>query len=244
MKALRITFALIFVLPILVLSPIYAFLIAWLLRIIGKKEAADKHLRRCGSFIGSSIIFFLGIKMEITGRENLPDSQEGICYMGNHQSMLDIALFVGPAKLWGSVMAKVEVKKIPIINLWCRAMKIIYIDRKSPHDSIKAIFKGVEHLKSGGNLLIFPEGTRSKTGEIGELKAGSIKLATRSRATIVPFAIKNIRPGFEGITNLKRVHAQMIIGKPIETNHLDKEELGSVHEVVYGAITDLFNQLP
>ncbi|MFA5698363.1 MAG: lysophospholipid acyltransferase family protein [Sphaerochaeta sp.] len=244
MKALRITWAVLFVVPILILSPIYAFLIAWILRIFGNEKAAKNHLRRCGSFIGSSIIFFLGVKLHVTGWENLPDPQDGICYMGNHQSMLDIAAFVGPAKLWGSIMAKIEVKKIPIINLWCTAMQIIYIDRKSPHDSIKAIFAGVEHLKNGGNLLIFPEGTRSKDGKLLEMKQGSIKLATRSRATIVPFAIKNLRPGFEGITNLKRVHAHMVIGKPIETKHLDKEELGSVHEVVYGAISELYDQLP
>ncbi|MDI9454713.1 MAG: lysophospholipid acyltransferase family protein, partial [Spirochaetota bacterium] len=161
MKALRITFAVIFVVPILVLSPLYAFFIAYLMEVAGMEKAAQNHLRRCGSFIGSVILFFLGVRLVVTGRENLPETREGICYMGNHQSMLDIPAFVGPAKLWGSVMAKVEVKKIPIINLWCKAMKIIFIDRKSPHDSIKAIFTGVEHLKSGGNLLIFPEGTRS-----------------------------------------------------------------------------------
>jgi len=243
-KALRIAFAVIFVLPILVLSPIYAFFIAYLLEVVGMEKAAQNHLRRCGSFIGSAILFFLGVKLVVTGRENLPETREGICYMGNHQSMLDIAVFVGPAKLWGSIMAKVEVKKIPVINLWCKAMNVIFIDRKSPHDSIRAIFTGVEHLKNGGNLLIFPEGTRSKTGKIGELKAGSIKLATRSRATIVPFAIKNLRPGFEGITNLRRVRAHMAIGKPIETKDLSKEELDGLHEVVYGVITDLFDQLP
>ncbi len=68
MKALRITFAVIFVVPILVLSPLYAFFIAYLMEVTGMEKAAQNHLRRCGSFIGSAILFFLGVKLVVTGR--------------------------------------------------------------------------------------------------------------------------------------------------------------------------------
>ncbi len=243
MRRVRIAFAAIFIIPILILSLVYAFLPALVLRICRLKKAENRHLRRCGHFIGSSIIFFLGITVHVDGKENLP-VDTNICYIANHQSLLDIVAFVGPANLWATILAKAEVKRIPIINLWCYALNCIFIDRKSPHDAIKAILKGVEHLKNGRSMLVFPEGTRSKSGRIGELKNGSLKLATRSKTVIVPITIKGLRAGFEHLHGFKRVHAYFSIGRPIPTANLSSEEISTLHEVVYGTIAKRFDELP
>lgn len=243
MRKIRIAFAALFIIPILILSLVYAFLPALLLRLFKRKEAENRHLARCGHFIGNSILFFLGITVEVDGRENLPPTGT-ICFVANHQSLLDIVAFVGPAHLWATILAKAEVKKIPIINLWCYALGCIFIDRKSPHDAIKAILKGVEQLKQGRSMLVFPEGTRSKSGRIGELKTGSLKLATRSKTDIVPITIKGLRAGFEHLKGCKRVHAYVSIGKPIPTAGLSNEEIATLHEVVYGTIAKRFDELP
>ncbi len=239
MKQIRIAFAALFIIPILALSPLFAFLPAALMG----SERKGRYLRSCGHFIGSAICFFLGVRVHVDGQENIPEGGN-VCYMSNHQSMLDIASFVGPAGLWASVIVKAEIKKMPIINLWCDALDCVYIERKSPHDSIKAIFRGVEKLKAGGSVLIYPEGTRSKSGEIGELKNGSLKLATRAKATIVPITVKGMRAGLEGIKNFKIVDAYVSIGTPIPTADLDDEALKGLDQVVYGAITTRFAQLP
>ncbi len=126
MKKIRIAFAGLFVIPIIALSLVYAFPLGYLLRILGFRKAGDRYLRACGHFIGSSIMFFLGIKVHIDGKENLPP-QQAVCYMANHQSMLDIAAFVGPVNLWASIMAKAEVKRIPVINLWCYALDCVFL---------------------------------------------------------------------------------------------------------------------
>lgn len=243
MRKIRIAFAALFILPILILSLVYAFLPAMLLRLFKLKEAEDRYLARCGHFIGNSILFFLGITVHVDGRQNIP-SDSNLCYMANHQSLLDIVAFVGPAHLWATILAKAEVKKIPIINLWCFALGCIFIERKSPHDAIKAILKGVELLKQGKSMIIFPEGTRSKDGRIGELKNGSLKLATRSKAIIIPITIKGLRAGFEHLKGFKRVHAYFSIGKPIPTAALSNEEIATLHEVVYGTIAKRFDELP
>ena len=239
MKPIRIAFAALFILPILILSPLYAFLPAALMG--GERKV--RHLRRCGHFIGNSICFFLGVRVHVDGQENNPEGGN-ICYMSNHQSMLDIAAFVGAANLWASVIVKAELKKVPIVNMWCNAIECVYIERKSPHDAIKAIFQGVEKLKSGGNMLIYPEGTRSKTGELGEMKSGSLKLATRAKATIVPITVKGMRPGLEDIRNFRIVHAYVSIGEPIPTAGLDDEGLKALDQVVYGAIAKRYAELP
>jgi len=239
MKQIRIAVAALFIIPIIALSPLYAFLPAALL----PAEHRARHLRRCGHFIGSAICFFLGVRVHVDGQENIPEGGN-ICYMSNHQSMLDIASFVGPARLWASVMVKAEIKKVPVINMWCTALECVYIERKSPHDSIKAIFRGVEKLKGGGTMLIYPEGTRSKNGTIGELKNGSLKLPLRAKATIVPITVKGMRAGLEAIENFKIVDAYVSIGSPIPTAHLDEEAIKGIDQIVYGAITKRYEELP
>jgi 1-acyl-sn-glycerol-3-phosphate acyltransferase len=93
-------------------------------------------------------------------------------------------------------------------------------------------------------MLIFPEGTRSKSGRIGELKKGSLKLATRSKSVIVPITIKGLRAGMELLHGFKRVHAYVSIGKPIYTDNLSNEEISTLHESVYGTIAKRFDELP
>ncbi|HKM08203.1 MAG TPA: lysophospholipid acyltransferase family protein [Sphaerochaeta sp.] len=243
MRKIRIAVACLLAVPLIVLSLFYAFLPAGLFMLFGAKKAANRWLELCARLISNGTLFALGVKIHVDGRENLP-AEANICYMANHQSMLDILAFTGPAKLWASVFAKAELKKVPVVNLWCFALGCVFIERTSPHDAVKAILKGVQRLKEGKAMLIFPEGTRSKVDAIGELKNGSLKLATRSQAIIVPITIKGLRSGLEGITNFRRVHAYFSIGKPIHTASLSKDEIAMLHERVYGEVKDRFNELP
>ena len=243
MKRIRIAVACLIAIPLLILSLVYAFIPAGILALFGAKKIASRWLELCGRFISNGILFSLGVRVHVDGRENLP-TETNICYMANHQSMLDILAFAGPAKLWASIFAKAEIKKVPIINFWCYALDCVFIERTSPHDAVKAVLKGVQKLKDGKPMLIFPEGTRSKVNAIGELKNGSLKLATRSKAIIVPITIKGLRAGLEGITDFRRVHAYFSIGKPIPTASLSKEEIATLHDRVYGEVKMRFNELP
>jgi len=243
MRKIRIAVACLVAVPLIVLSPIYAFIPAGILLLFRAKKRANRWLELCARLVSNGTLFALGVTVHIDGRENLI-SDTPICYIANHQSMLDILAFVGPAKLWASVFAKAELKRMPFINLWCYAMGCVFIERNSPHDMVKAILKGVQKLKEGDPMLIFPEGTRSKFDTIGELKNGSLKLATRSKAIIVPITIKGLRSGLEGITNFRHVHAYFSIGKPIPTALLTKEEAAVLHEGVYGEVKKRFNELP
>lgn len=243
MKRLRIACAAVFVIPLLLLSLVYAFLPALLLQLLGKRDARNRYLGNCAHFIANSIMFFLRVTVHIDGLENIPKDTNA-CFMGNHQSILDIVAFYGPMNQRASILAKVEVKKIPMINLWCNALNCIYLDRKSAHDSIKAILKGVELLKTGTSILVFPEGTRSKSGAIADFRAGSFKLATRSKKPIVPFTVKGLRRGFEDLKGLGRVHACISVGKPIPTDTQDAQESGVLHDRVRALIAERFEQLP
>jgi 1-acyl-sn-glycerol-3-phosphate acyltransferase len=242
MHFIRLAIAYLFVTPLLILSVFYAFIPAGILKLLKAESAANTWLRICGQGIARFSLFMVGVYVTVDGRENLP-AETNICYVANHLSMLDILVFSGPANLWASIIAKAELRKVPIINLWSKAIGCIFIERKSPHSTVKAILSGVEKLKKGKPMLIFPEGTRSKTGKIGELKPGSLKMATRSKAIIVPITIMGTREGLENLKGCKRTHAFLSIGKPIPTAELGPEELELLPQTVYGEISRRYDEL-
>lgn len=244
MKFIRIFIAAVVVVPALLLSVFVAIIPAGIMKLFRGRKAADKWMRINGTFIARLILFMLNVKVHVDGKENLPPAGTPVCFMANHQSLLDVPVVVGSVGIWAGFISKKEIKKVPIVNFWVQSINCVYIDRKSPRSSIEAILKGVQNIKNGIPMFIFPEGTRSKTGQLGEFKNGSLKLATRAKAMIVPIAIKGIRPGLEGIHNLRRVHAYVSVCKPLPTADLDEEQLKDLHNVVYGAIESRFAELP
>jgi len=107
------------------------------------------------------------------------------------------------------------------------------MDRSNLRKSAAAIIEGVKIIKAGHSLVIFPEGTRSKGGPLGEFKAGSFKLATKSNAPIVPITINGSYKLMEANNNrIKAANVELFIHPPIETKNLSKEEQEKLPTVV------------
>lgn len=243
LKILRFTIGAIFVLPILILSYIFGVSFATLFRKCGRENASLAVSHFWLRILIWAIMFFFGGNMHIIGRENIPASGK-ICYVGNHQSMIDVVALLYPAGIWCGFIGKVEIKKIPIISSWFNLIRAVYIDRKSPRDSIKAILQGSKQIEEGYPMGIFPEGTRSKDEVIHEFKAGSFKMATRVGAMIVPVVIKGTRDIFENGNSLLRRPVYVQYLKPIDTSVMDEEELKDVHTVVENEIRAAYDALP
>ena len=77
-------------------------------------------------------------------------------------------------------------EKIPFLSSWMKRIHCIFLDRKDIKQSAKTILEGIRILKSGHSMVVFPEGTRSKGEQMGEFKAGSFKLATKSKFLLFP----------------------------------------------------------
>ena len=165
------------------------------------------------------ILCLSGIKVEVEGLENIPD--ENALYVSNHQSNLDPFLFMAflPKKI--AYIAKIETKKIPIFYQWMQIMGCLFIDRKDIRQSLRVIQNGTEILKNGGDLGIFPEGTRSVDGKILPFKAGSLKMAIKAQKTIVPIMIDGsyrlmdkgsiiVRPNLVKVKVLEKISVDII----------------------------------
>ncbi|MBK8395414.1 MAG: 1-acyl-sn-glycerol-3-phosphate acyltransferase [Leptospiraceae bacterium] len=123
----------------------------------------------------------------VNGTENLPKGP--VVFVANHQGSFDIPVLIGFVPKPFGFISKIEVLKIPIVGGWMRVMNCVFMDRSSRVKSSQAIGEGVEILKQGHSLVIFPEGTRSKGGPVQNFKAGSVRLAIDAEVPIVPIAI-------------------------------------------------------
>ena len=241
-KFIKIFIAAIIVVPFLILSYIPLF-IAFIFRKAGNKNASEFIIDKTAHLLIRFIFFMLGGKVVVEGLENVPNSGR-ICFIGNHSSVLDCIAVMYPKKVFTGFIGKVEVKKIPIVNSWFDALNSVYIDRKSPRDSIKAILQGSENIKNGKSMTIFPEGTRSKDGLVHEFKAGSFKMASRVDALICPVAIKGTRYLFETPFSLLRKKVYITFLPPIDTSKMDEEEKKEIHTFVENSIRKCYESLP
>ena len=129
-----------------------------------------------------------GGRFHFEGFQNIPKDQ-AVVFISNHQSNFDIAALLAYLPINHGYIAKIELTKVPILSGWMKHMQCVFINRKSLRQSAGAIIEGIKILKGGHSLVVFPEGTRSRSSKMLDFKAGSFKLATKSGVPIVPITI-------------------------------------------------------
>ncbi len=193
-------------------------------------------------FWGKSAIFLSGSKVKIIGEENLIHDR-GVVYASNHQGNFDIFLLNGYLKTLFSWISKEVYFRVPILGWAMKRTGYISIDRENPRDAMKSINLAVDKIKSGTSVVIFPEGTRSLDGEIHEFKRGSLLIATKSNAPIIPITIVgsyNVKR--KGSVKINPSHIKLIIDKPIETKDMSKSEQKEVLERTRTIIMENFKR--
>ena len=126
------------------------------------------------------------VELQVFGRENIP-SENGYMLYGNHQGMFDAvaiaADFPGPL----AAVFKQELKDVPLLKQIVACTNSFAMDRQDVRQSLTVINAVAEEIKKGRNYLIFPEGTRSKTGnQMGDFHSGSFKAAMKAKCPILP----------------------------------------------------------
>ncbi len=169
-----------------------------------------------------NLIFLTGSKVKIIGLENIP-THGAVLFASNHQGNFDIPLLLSNLPCPVGFVAKIELKKLPIVSTWMKLLECVFIDRKDIRQSLRTISEATEILKSGQSMVIFPEGTRSKSHEMDAFKPGSLKLATKAGVPVIPVTISGSYKIMESNNNkIKPAHVKIIISKPINPTELDK----------------------
>ena len=134
------------------------------------------------------ILWISGIKLTVEGLENV-DASRPYIFLMNHIGMYDIpAAFIAIPQT-GRFIAKKELFKIPLLATGMRLAGILKIDRGNSTEARKTLDKAVETIKNGCSVIIFPEGTRSKTNEIQPFKKGGFIMAIQGKIPILPAVI-------------------------------------------------------
>ena len=133
------------------------------------------------------------VDVKVYGKENIP-KENGFLLTSNHQGMFDVLAIVANCDNPMGGVYKIELdnkgKGIPLIKEIIRCTKSFAMDRSDVRQSLTVIQNVTEELKKGRNYLIFPEGTRSKNGNImGEFHGGSFRCAVKAKAPILPIAV-------------------------------------------------------
>ena len=185
-------------------------------------------------------LFIAGTKVEVIGLENIPKDR-AVLYVGNHRSIFDILINYSLVPPLTGFVSKKEMKKYPFLNHWMKLMNCLFLDRDNIKEGLKTILEGVDKMKSGVSLFIYPEGTRAKRDEdMIEFKEGSFKLAEKSGAPIIPVAINNSSACFEDhMPRVKKAHVVIEYGKPIEVAELSKEEKKRLGAHVHGIVKEM-----
>lgn len=136
----------------------------------------------------NSVIKTAKIELEITGIENLQADTTYIV-ISNHSSLFDIPVIFKVCPFNVRIIYKKELNKIPIFGWGLAKTPYIRINRSDARDAMKSIDQAVASIKENISVIIFPEGTRSKDGKLGEFKRGAFMMATRSGKPILPVAI-------------------------------------------------------
>lgn len=185
------------------------------------------------------ILWFSGVKVTVIGQERIPKDQP-VLYVANHRSYFDILLISVRCKNLTGFVAKKEMDKFPILNIWMRYIYCLFLDRENIREGMKTILKAIEYVKNGISMVIFPEGTRNKAQndlELMEFHEGSFKIAQRTGCPIVPIAMNNTAEIFENhIPVLKPCHVIMEYCEPIVIADLAKEEQKHVGRYVQDII--------
>lgn len=168
-----------------------------------------------------------GIRMHVEGREHLQRNRAAV-YAVNHTSNVEPPIIfdvLSPLFPRLKILYKAELRKLPVLVRAFDLAGFIPLERGNRDQSLPAIDRAAAALRSGDSFLIFPEGTRSRTGELLPFKKGGFIMAIQAQAPVVPVAIVGARQAMKkGSLWIRPVTVSVRLGPPFETAGLTIED--------------------
>ena len=142
--------------------------------------------RRCWA---PGLLWVGRMSLEVEGLERI-DPRTPYFFASNHQSMLDVPVLFRALPVPLLFIVKEELRRVPLLGAYMRAMGMIFIRRADRRGSLHALEQCRDRLASGHSILIFPEGTRSRDGTVGAFKPGAFLPVIDAGAPVVPVALE------------------------------------------------------
>ena len=201
-----------------------------------------KILSKIVRYWARAIFLSSGIKTKIIGLENL-DSSKNYIFAANHSSSLDIPLMLGFIPFWIVPISKIELKWIPFLGWAMQMAGHVFVDR-SKHERAMLSIKNIKNslLKRPRSILLFPEGFRTKDGQVNQFKSGGLSLGIDAKLPIAPVAIigtfDSLKKGSKlFINNLLIIK----VGNPIDTTGYSEKDRKTLANIVCDRVKELKN---
>ncbi len=189
-------------------------------------------IHKVQQFWARSFCWLLFIKVEVTGLENIQKGQSYV-FVSNHQSLSDVFTIYGWLPVIFKWIMKQELRKVPFIGAGCKAAGHIFIDRSSRAAAKNSIQKAKEVLHDGICIVIFPEGTRTKNGQVGRFKRGAFSIAGDLQLPIVPISLTGcyeVWPSGRAYATHHKIH--MHVSAPMTAEEYNDEFMEQVRQTV------------
>lgn len=223
---------------IVVLSTVILGSVAIVATLITRRDTVFK---RCTRLWVRILINWCGVELSTRILCKPEDFVEPILFMSNHQSYYDIPAIYCSLPVFTMFLAKKELKRIPFLGWAMWVVGFVFIDRKNREQAFKAIDEAAsEFVDQKKSIVVFPEGTRSIDGGIGNFKKGGFHLAIRAKAKIIPIGIwgtSNVLPKGSWLVRSGKVYVH--IGEPIDASKYSYESMNELINEVRAAITAL-----
>ena len=188
------------------------------------------------------ILWLTGADITYIGRENIPKDQ-AVLYISNHNSYFDILLTYSQCPGLTGYVAKAEMLRYPLLRDWMKRLYCLFLDRSNIRAGMQTILTGIEYIKKGISIFIFPEGTRSKDGKMQPFKEGSMKVASKTGCPIIPIAITGSAEIWENhMPKIKPCRVIVEYGAPIRPKELTKDEQKFLGSYTQQKIQEMLNQ--
>jgi 1-acyl-sn-glycerol-3-phosphate acyltransferase len=192
---------------------------------------------------GRGILFVSRIKVSVQGLANVDPSRSYI-YMSNHQSNFDIPVLLAHLPIQFRWLAKAELFKIPIFSRAMRGAGYVRIDRFNRESAIESLKQAAAKMKDGVSVMIFPEGTRSRDGNIRPFKKGGFVMAVDTGIPIVPVILQGTWPIMaKSSWRINTGEVSLLIEKPIDTTGYTRETKDELIETVRSVICRSFENV-
>lgn len=219
-------------------------LIECIVRKINEKAAAAFAIRVV-QIAFNVAMFVSGCKKHISGLENIPQDQP-VMFAANHRSFYDILLAyssIASRRVQVAFISKIEIKKFPMIAQWMYFLNCLFMDRGNMKQNMEVILKAISLIKEGYSIYIAPEGTRNATDTLLPFKEGSMKIATKTKAPIVPVCIKHTEEIMENhLPWIRGGHIYIEYGKPIYPDQLEGDDKKYIGAYVQKIIQEMYDK--